>query len=95
MSTGSRTARYGVGPEGHPYVVFDWEGREVVHGDEFTKPALLERGLVFLGPDFERAVPPIDVTIDGTTTRLRGFVRDPEVVRIVAEFFRVMEGRPR
>ena len=90
MATGS-APRYELGPEGHPYVRFTWRGREIVHGLDVTKPALLEQGLVFLGPDFERRVPPIDVTIEGQTTRLRGFVRDPEVTRIVGAFFRALE----
>lgn len=91
MSTGRRTARYARSPEGYPYVVFDWDGQEVVHGFDTTKAALFDRGLVYLGPDFEGRVPPIEVTIDGTTTRLRGFVADPGVTAVVAAFFRAVE----
>ena len=91
MSTGRRTARYARSPEGYPFVVFEYAGREVAHGFDHTKQALFDRGLVYLGGDFERVVPPIDVTIDGTTTRLRGFVRDPEVHAIVDAFFRAVE----
>jgi len=91
MSTGRRTARYERSPEGYPFVVFDWGGREVAHGFDHTKAQLFERGLVYLGPAFETAVPPIDVTIEGTRTRLRGFVRDPGVTQVVGEFFRAVE----
>ena len=91
MSTGRRTARYERSPEGYPFVVFDWDGLEVVHGFDTTKAALFDRGLVYLGPDFEARVPPIDVTIEGTRTRLRGFVADPGVTGVVAAFFRAVE----
>jgi hypothetical protein len=91
MSTGRRAARYEKSPEGYPFVVFDWDGREVAHGFDSTKGPLFERGLVYLGPEFVGRVPPQTVTIEGTTTRFYGFVKDPEVTRIVDTFFRALE----
>ena len=75
---------------GHAGVVFDWEGFTVCHGDDFTKAALFELGLVYLGPEWARRVPPIDVTFGRTTTRLLGFTEAPAVWQVVDTFFRAL-----
>jgi hypothetical protein len=86
-----RGAWYVRSPEGYPFVVFDYAGRRASHGFDGTKQPLFAQGLTYLGPVFERAVPPIDVEVEGRRETFYGFTADPRVWWIVDAFFRALE----
>lgn len=67
--------------QGHPELHFELFGRTAQLSVE-TKEILNENGIVFLGADFERLVPEIE--LNGTV--LRGFTNDPEIFRLYDQF---------
>lgn len=67
--------------DGYPVLELLIDGKQVRIMLE-EKPSLHQAGLVFLGADWEGVVP--DIEFRGTT--LRGFVQDPEILKLYDDF---------
>lgn len=66
---------------GYPILELDLDGRTARITLE-QKPTLYQAGLIFLGADWEEAVPEIE--FQGTT--LRGFTNDPAILTLYDQF---------
>lgn len=82
---------------GRPYLELELDEGTVLLGTDYKSP-LLERGLVYLGPEWEDAVPPIDLPSglpgEPHPIRLFGFTRNPKVWLAYWKFLQeVAEGK--
>jgi hypothetical protein len=62
------------------------DGAEVLLAPDQQKRAILDAGYVYLGPDFEATLPPVNFAVDGRAETLRGFTDHADVVRHFREF---------
>jgi hypothetical protein len=81
--------------QGYPALVFEWRGHPVTIAATHGSPRRLwfDMGLVFLGAEWERRVPPLERTVEGQSHTLRGFTDDPAVHALVGRYLRALETR--
>lgn len=76
---------------GYPALILELEpGGRAELGHDQQKAAILDAGLVYLGPAFEGLLPPAEYRIPGQPGApaqvLEGYTADPEIVRLYREY---------